>query len=174
MKKYLILKKKFITKKKNKFAPIKEDELNALFCDIDKTTPWKLDRVNSIENHDFTIFPFGKHFFEKDEENNFTRVLHYEPETKEDVMKKFFYNLDLVNEANRFENVGNPDKAEFSDDIKEMEEYIASHTLEEIYAPEGRYFFVNKLRNILMTDYHMYQDKEGLWQYDNEDDKLDD
>ena len=117
--------KTVIEKERNKFAPIKDDELGALLCNIDSSTVWKLDRLNSRENHDFTVFPFGKYFFEKDEENNTTRIFHDAPKTKE----------------------------------------------EEICSPEGRYFFVTMLRNILMTDHDMYQIKDGTWHYNDSEKK---
>lgn len=167
-------KKMVIEKENNKWAPIKDDELNALLCDIDSSTEWKLDRVNSRENHDFTVFPFGKYFFEKDEQNNTTKVFHEAPKSKEEVMKKFYYNLSLIHEHDRFESVPTVEKEVYICEIKEMEKYIEEHTLEEIGSPEGRYFFVTMLRNILMTDYDLYQDKEtGTWQYDDDEEDLD-
>nr|DAL05481.1 MAG TPA: hypothetical protein [Caudoviricetes sp.] len=167
--------KMVIEKERNKFAPIKDDELGALLCDIDSSSVWKLDRANSRENHDFTVFPFGKYFFEKDEENNTAKIFHDAPKSKEDVMKKFCYNLDLIHECNRFEDVWDVPKDEYICEIKEMEKYIEEHTLEEICSPEGRYFFVTMLRNILMTDYDIYQDKEtGTWQYDDDEEDLED
>ena len=163
--------KTVIEKERNKFAPIKDDELGALLCNIDSSTVWKLDRLNSRENHDFTVFPFGKYFFEKDEENNTTRIFHDAPKTKEEVMKKFYYNLDLIHEYDRFEDVWDVPREEYICEIKEMEKYIEEHTLEEICSPEGRYFFVTMLRNILMTDHDMYQIKDGTWHYNDSEKK---
>nr|DAR18536.1 MAG TPA: hypothetical protein [Caudoviricetes sp.] len=159
--------KMVIEKERNKFAPIKDDELGALLCDIDSSSVWKLDRVDSREKHDFTVFPFGKYYFEKDEQNNTTKVFHDAPQTKEDVMKKFYFNLDLIHECDRFEDVWDVPRDEYICEIKEMEKYIEEHTLEEICSPEGRYFFVTMLRNILMTDHDMYQIKDGTWHYDD-------
>lgn len=163
--------KTVIEKERNKFAPIKDDELGALLCNIDSSTVWKLDRLNSRENHDFTVFPFGKYFFEKDEENNTTRIFHDAPKTKEEVMKKFYHNLDLIHEYDRFEDVWDVPREEYICEIKEMEKYIEEHTLEEICSPEGRYFFVTMLRNILMTDHDMYQIKDGTWHYNDSEKK---
>ena len=159
--------KTVIEKERNKFAPIKDDELGALLCDINRTMVWKLDRVDSREKHDFTVFPFGKYYFEKDEQNNTTKVFHDAPKTKEDVMTKFYNNLDLIHECNRFEDVWDVPREEYISEIKEMEKYIEEHTLEEICSPEGRYFFVTMLRNILVTDHDMYQIKDGTWHFDD-------
>lgn len=163
--------KTVIEKERNKYAQIKDDELNALLCDIDSSSVWKLDRANSRENHDFTVFPFGKYFFEKDEVNNTTKVFHDAPQSKEDVMKKFYNNLDLIHECDRFEDVWDVPRDEYICEIKEMEKYIEEHTLEEICSPEGRYFFVTMLRNILVTDHDMYQIKDGTWHYDDSEKK---
>ena len=159
--------KMVIEKERNKYAPIKDDELNALLCDVDSSMVWKLDRVDSRENHDFTVFPFGKYYFEKDEENNTTKVFHDAPQSKEDVMKKFYYNLDIIHECDRFEDVWDVPREEYICEIKEMEKYIEEHTLEEICSPEGRYFFVTMLRNILVTDHDLYQVKDGTWHFDD-------
>lgn len=164
--------KTVIEKERNKYAPIKDDELNALLCDIDDSMVWKLDRVDSRENHDFTVFPFGKYYFEKDEVNNTTKVFHDVPQSKEDVMKKFYYNLDLIHECDRFEDVWDVPRDEYICEIKEMEKYIEEHTLDEICSPEGRYFFVTMLRNILVTDHDMYQIKDGTWHYDDSEKKV--
>lgn len=164
--------KTVIEKERNKFAPIKDDELGALLCNIDDSMVWKLDRVDSREKHDFTVFPFGKYYFEKDEENNTTKVFHDAPQSKEDVMKKFYNNLDLIHECDRFEDVWDVPRDEYICEIKEMEKYIEEHTLEEICSPEGRYFFVTMLRNILMTDHDMYQIKDGTWHYDDSEKKV--
>ena len=164
--------KTVIEKERNKFAPIKDDELNALLCDVDSSMVWKLDRVDSRENHDFTVFPFGKYYFEKDEENNTTKVFHDAPQTKEDVMKKFYCNLDLIHECDRFEDVWDVPREEYICEIKEMKKYIEEHTLDEICSPEGRYFFVTMLRNILVTDHDMYQIKDGTWHYDDSEKKV--
>ena len=147
-------------------ANLQEDEKAALLCEIDETTKWELDRVKSMENYDFTIFPFGMHFFEKDEENNTTKALHNKPKTKEEVMEKFLYHLDLVQEFDKFD-VGVIDREVYSDNIKEMEEFVANNTLEEILNPVGRYFFVTQLRNILVTDFHMWQEEDGTWNYED-------
>jgi hypothetical protein len=171
--KFKAFEKMVIEKERNKYAPIKDDELNALLCDIDSSSVWKLDRANSRENHDFTVFPFGKYFFEKDEENNTTKIFHDAPKSKEEVMEKFYYNLWLIHEYDRFENVPHVEKETYICEIKEMEKYVEEHTLDEICSPEGRYFFVTMLRNILMTDYDIYQDKEtGTWQYDDDEEDL--
>lgn len=164
--------KTVIEKERNKFAPIKDDELGALLCGVNDSMVWKLDRVDSREKHDFTVFPFGKYYFEKDEENNTTKVFHDAPQTKEDVMKKFYNNLDLIHECDRFEDVWDVPRDEYICEIKEMEKYIEEHTLEEICSPEGRYFFVTMLRNILMTDHDMYQIKDGTWHYDDSEKKV--
>lgn len=145
---------------------LREDEKSALLCGIDESTTWELDRIKSMENYDFTIFPFGMHFFEKDEENNTTKALHYKPKTKEEVLKLFLWRLDLVNEIDKFD-VGVIDREEYSDNIKEMEEFIKNNTLEEILNPIGRYFFVTQLRNILVADFHMWQEHDGTWNYED-------
>jgi hypothetical protein len=82
-------------------------------------------------------------------------------------MKKFYYNLDLIHEYDRFEDVWDVPREEYICEIKEMEKYIEEHTLDEICSPEGRYFFVTMLRNILVTDHDMYQVKDGTWHYDD-------
>ena len=119
-----------------------------------------------MENYDFTIFPFGMHFFEKDEENNTTKALHYKPKTKEEVLKLFLWHLDLVNEIDKFD-VGVIDREEYADNIKEMEDFIENNTLEEILNPVGRHFFVTQLRNILVADFHMWQEHDGTWNCEN-------
>lgn len=148
-------------------TPLQEDEKAALLCGIDETTTWQLDRIKSMENYDFTVFPFGIHFFEKDEENNTTKALHYQPKTKEEVLKLFLWHLDLVNEIDKFD-VGVIDREVYSDNIKEMEEFIENSTLEEILNPVGRYFFVAQLRNILVADFHMWQEPDGTWNCEND------
>ena len=145
--------------------PIQEDEKAALLCGIDESTTWELDRIKSMENYDFTVFPFGMHFFEKDEANNITKALHNKPKTKEEVMEKFLSHLDLVKEIDKFD-VGIIEREKYSDNIKEMEEFIENNTLEEILNPVGRYFFVTQLRNILVTDYYMFQEPDGTWNYE--------
>lgn len=74
--------------------------------------------------------------------------------------------FDLVNEIDKFD-IGVIDREVYSDNIKEMEEFIENNTLEEILNPVGRYFFVTQLRNILVADFHMWQEEDGTWNYED-------